>query len=106
MVCNHADVVSLHHEEVAVHLLLKLLSQLLLGLLQLLVSELSDFGDHLAAHCNQSSVLRASMPSVQASEIDWVHSKCHRQQQQSAHTTMSVRMEMEQCLWRTFSIPA
>lgn len=49
----------LHDREAGVHLLLKLLAELLLGLLKLLVSELGDFSHHLAAHSYQRSILHA-----------------------------------------------
>ena len=48
--CNVLRVPLLHFGKVAVHLLLQLLPELLLGLLKLLVSELGHFSNHLAAH--------------------------------------------------------
>ena len=55
-----SNYLTLQCEDAGVYLLLKLLPQLLLGLLQLLVSELGHFSNDLTPHCNQRGILHAS----------------------------------------------
>lgn len=43
------------------HLLLKLLPQLVQGLVQLLITQLGHFSDHLTAHGNQRSILHQAI---------------------------------------------